>query len=314
MLSYCECGCGFRVKTNNRFLVGPALKNKPRSVIHSQRISEALRDRSRPKKVSSLCLCGCSELTAPGKDYRSGHNSRFDNPSKGKHLSVESRKKISFALAGRPGRHQTEVEREKRSISIKASYTPELRKLRSNQRKADWKKPEYANSVNAGKSEAAKKMWRSPSYREAHKIAAKKNFANASERAKKQWERPEIRQKMLSAKGKNLKPNKTELRVLDFLQSIDLDWKYTGDFKLIIGGKCPDYWNGKNKLVEFLGCYYHGCSSHCPDSVYKDTQLSLEERKALFFSKGFEMVYIWEHELKDLSSLEIKLKAFCGSS
>lgn len=101
-------------------------------------------------------------------------------------------------------------------------------------------------------------------------------------------------------KALNLKPNKAEKKLDRILQSIlPGEYKYVGDFSLIIGGKCPDFFNvnGQKKLIELFGDYWHR------DDIP-------EERAEFFKPFGFQTLIIWEHELQNKPKLMAKLKQF----
>lgn len=84
-----------------------------------------------------------------------------------------------------------------------------------------------------------------------------------------------------------VKPNKSELRLLGILRSIDPNWRYVGDGSLIIDGKCPDFWDGGNRLVELFGEFWH-----------RDDDP--QERIGFFASRGYDCVVVWDFELGDV--------------
>ena len=70
---------------------------------------------------------------------------------------------------------------------------------------------------------------------------------------------------------------------------------------MFVAGKCPDFINKDEQLiVEFFGDYWHR----------NNTQDQIKQRVDLFKSQGYETLIIWEHELKDRSQLENKLRKF----
>jgi len=90
------------------------------------------------------------------------------------------------------------------------------------------------------------------------------------------------------------KPNKAEVKLGLILKQISEDWRFVGDGKLIIDGKCPDFWEGGNRLVELYGDYWH---------KGQDPQNRID----LFKEQGYETMVIWERELKDIEILKDKL-------
>lgn len=88
--------------------------------------------------------------------------------------------------------------------------------------------------------------------------------------------------------------------------------------KVKIGGYYPDFINnkGKKKIIELYGNYYHASPKK-----YKATDLILtnsaksiwekdKKRIKVFKKSGFEVLVIWEDELKDVASLCNKIKTF----
>ncbi len=94
-------------------------------------------------------------------------------------------------------------------------------------------------------------------------------------------------------------PNKSEKKLLNIMIKNNLDYKYVGDGSVIIGHKNPDYinTNGKKILIEHFGDYWH----------QNDTG---EERIKNFEKYGFKTLIIWEHELKEPTTVVNKIKNF----
>ena len=78
-------------------------------------------------------------------------------------------------------------------------------------------------------------------------------------------------------------PNKLEISVLELLP---VGWRYVGDGTLIVGTKCPDFWDGGTRLIEAYGDYWH---------KGQDPQ----ERIDYFAERGYECMVIWEHEVHE---------------
>lgn len=79
------------------------------------------------------------------------------------------------------------------------------------------------------------------------------------------------------------------------------EWKYVGSGDFILGGKNPDFMNvnGKKLLIELYEDYFH-----------KYWGMTPEQRIVHFKQFGFNTLIIWDHELKDESSLIYKIKNF----
>ena len=96
-------------------------------------------------------------------------------------------------------------------------------------------------------------------------------------------------------------PNKCELSLGVLLQEIyPNEYKYCGNFSVIIGGKNPDFFNinGQKKVIEMYGDHWHDPGSEAP-------------RIEHFKSYGFDCLVIWEHELKNLPREELAEKIKC---
>ena len=97
------------------------------------------------------------------------------------------------------------------------------------------------------------------------------------------------------------KPNQLEIKLkvlLDYL--FPNEYKYVGNGDFVLGGKCPDFVNvnGKKKIVELFGNYWH-------------KQGSENSRINHFKKYGFDTLIIWEDELNnDTEKLKESILAF----
>ena len=98
----------------------------------------------------------------------------------------------------------------------------------------------------------------------------------------------EMLEAMSQAMGRRLKsgvyrrsPNGVEQLVLGLLPT---PGQYVGSGQLVIGNKCPDFWNGNGKVIEVYGDYWHRG---------QDPQ----ERIDLFKVHGYDCFVIWEAEV-----------------
>jgi hypothetical protein len=96
-------------------------------------------------------------------------------------------------------------------------------------------------------------------------------------------------------KANAVKPNKSELRLLGILRGLDSNWRYVGDGSLVIDGRCPDFWDGGNRLVELFGGFWH-----------RDDDP--QERVDFFARRGYDCVVVWDSELKDVEGVIRKIK------
>jgi G:T-mismatch repair DNA endonuclease (very short patch repair protein) len=111
-----------------------------------------------------------------------------------------------------------------------------------------------------------------------------------SSRMLRLWKNSEFVQKQMVSRGTS--PNAVELELEQKL--IPFGFRFVGDGKLIIGGKCPDYCDNNSHLIELHGDYWH---------KGQDPQ----DRIDYFKQFGYDTLIIWEHELNgeiDLAILE----------
>lgn len=125
-----------------------------------------------------------------------------------------------------------------------------------------------------------------------------------SENMKAMWQNDEyakpMRHKLASATGKH--PNKGEIKFLAFIQdNFGPRWRYTGNGQLMVKGKSPDFWNGRKKVIEFYGKYWH------QNDDPKDRIDFMEEN-------GLKCEVIWDYEFKNNKMFVIeKLSNFIRS-
>jgi G:T-mismatch repair DNA endonuclease (very short patch repair protein) len=134
--------------------------------------------------------------------------------------------------------------------------------------------------------------------------------AKHRENLRRRWKDPQYVAKQMKARG--VKPNKKE-RILDSMLQKEFpnEWKYVGDGSFIIEGLCPDWVNanGKKKVIDLFGCFYHGCPIHYPQAKVKE-RFREDVRRAVFQKYGYNLLVVWEHELEDKSALIDKLREF----
>ena len=126
--------------------------------------------------------------------------------------------------------------------------------------------------------------------------------------SKKLWQNPEYREKVIKSvfKSLNKKPNKQEQLLNQFLQeNFPNEWKFVGDGKLIVNGKCPDFVNvnGQKKIIELFGDYWH----NNPKTKYHQTEEGTKEHYAKY---GYKTLIIWEKELKNLNNILQEIEKF----
>ena len=217
---------------------------------------------------------------------------------KGKHFSEESRRKMSENYVGMKGkRHSEETKKKisesrvgkqlseetKRKVSennglgMKGKYHSKETKRKISDRmkgKIPWTKDNHHSEKSKGKmSESHKKLWRDSEY------------------AKMMWE------------SFNRLPNKPEMFLRNLLNQLyPGEWKYVGNGKMFLDGKCPDFVNvnGQKKLIELFGDYWHKGENP-------------QDRINIFKPFGWNTLVIWEHELRGFRALRRKIFDFVES-
>jgi len=219
---------------------------------------------------------------------------------RGYKLSDEHKRKLSLALLG-----------NKRRLGIKPSENqvlamrkPEVRARISQSRKEYFKNPEnrqkhrerqlrVMGTPEARRNNSLARTGKVLSLEHRQSISqgvrANPNWdewvAKLNKRMREWWEDEDNKAMGVRAilQACNRRPNKAEASLAVLLGE---DWQYTGDGSLIIGGKCPDFWNGDHRLVELFGDFWHKGDNP-------------QERIDLFAGYGYKCLVIWEHELAD---------------
>lgn len=114
-----------------------------------------------------------------------------------------------------------------------------------------------------------------------------------SVKQKQNWLNEEYRntQPIKAMAGRQVKPNKPEIEMMGVLGD---KWQYVGDGYMWVAGKCPDYWDGGNNVIELYGDYWH--------------RGEIEQDRISHFNKhGYNCLVVWEHELKDKDKLRSEL-------
>ena len=88
------------------------------------------------------------------------------------------------------------------------------------------------------------------------------------------------------AKLARQEPNNAELQLFGLLTYLELLYRYTGNAQFILNGKAPDFvHNEKRKIIELFGERWH-----LPEEE--------EERTMDFATSGYQVVVVWQKELK----------------
>ena len=99
------------------------------------------------------------------------------------------------------------------------------------------------------------------------------------------------------------KPNKLEMEAVKILGDA---WRFVGKGDLVIGGLIPDFIHEQKRVVlEVLGCYFHACPQHFPN-VRVERSARVDYREAVFKKNGYDVVFLWEHDIKKRRKLAFK--------
>ncbi len=161
------------------------------------------------------------------------------------------------------------------------------------------KKQSEHQKIVASKTHKGKIVSEETKQKMKHSKNDEKWYENICKANKANWQKPSyVRAQM---KARKCKPNKEEIYVYSFLQTnFPNEWKFVGDGEFILAGKCPDFINinGKKKLIEFFGDYWHKYSEE-------------PERIAFFKQYGFDTLVIWAHDLRNEEKLFSRVSNFC---
>lgn len=91
------------------------------------------------------------------------------------------------------------------------------------------------------------------------------------------------------------RPTKLEEKFIKFFKSNHLPFSYCGDGKLVIGGKCPDFYenNGRKLVVEVSSKRFRKKVGDIESEEYE------KQRKEHFNKYGFKCLIFWEEDLKN---------------
>lgn len=242
----------------------------------------------------------CHDCIQKSKEYSknvtNGLYKRYANPDEHDKSSIASERMWSDNPIRKA--KQDEVLRE-------LSKDPKIIKIRKNWSRQYWDDTEFGEvrRRKAGENfrRRVKVMWQDDDMRNNIVQRIKDRFKD------KDYKEQQIRKMQLAQNHKQTNPERLVLFLLNKLYP--KQWEYTGDWKMIIGSKNPDFANinGKKKLIELFGTYHHGYKlrKECPF-------IHQLKRIKHFQLYGYDTLIIWEHELKDLRSVTDKILEFCN--
>ena len=232
------------------------------------------------ESFKNLCKCGCKEKVNIGKNFISGHNSRV-NPNchighpawnKGKGKAKSTSQLCKCGCGGMTNLNKIFIQGHN---ALKGEENP-------------WHgKPSTMFGKTGNKHHNFGRHIHSQEFKNKKSLDMKKNYQNNL------WA-------SMMSRSCNIKPNKLEIYLLNILEKLyPSEWKYTGDFSFWINGKNPDFINvnGKKKIIEFFGDYWHRDENP-------------QDRIDIFKTFGYDTLVIWEHELNDLTNLKFRINKF----
>jgi len=149
------------------------------------------------------------------------------------------------------------------------------------------------------------KMWQNPEYKR-----------KMSKLGKERWQKSGYRKKYLKAIfiGCSKSPTKPERRLRNGLNKMfPGEYKFVGDGKTFIGGKCPDFINinGQKKIIELFGDFWHGMKyRRLTFNDFSSNREHEQQRINHFDRYGFRTLIVWEKELGNIPKLRKKLTKF----
>jgi len=262
----CKCGCGRQVNLRN---------GRPNKFIKKHHYFSGEQNPFYGKKHTKESL---AKISAKVKKWLS---TPINHSMFGKHHTEEAKTKISKTKTGVKSSDAARkaISRGKKGKGLGKDNPMYGRKLTT------WHKQQISKA-NKNKTVSAETRAKMSKNNCMHRLKTDKVF-------RKRWV-------AAVAKGVTLKPNESELQLNELLQNLfPREYKYVGDFQFWLGGKNPDFMNinGKKKLIELFGNYWHAEED--------------EGTRANHFNNyGFECLIIWERELQNTYRLTSKLKTF----
>jgi very-short-patch-repair endonuclease len=194
-------------------------------------------------------------------------------------VSKETRKKLSLASKGKPKNHKINCNcgscKAKRG-EFKGKNSPFYRlRLFGN------KNPMFGKKTSLNQKISVKRV------------------------LKKRWGNIKTKEKIIKKilKSSHNSPNNKEKILITILKIIlPNKYRFVGNGKVIIGGRCPDFINEKDKkIIEHFGTYWHNRKG----SKQKD-----KKRLETYKKYGYDTLVIWEHELDNINKVKDKILRF----
>ena len=271
----------------------------------------------------SLCECGCGGEASPGRRFINGHNCKGkNNPMYGVEPWCKGLTKETDDTLRKGGKKQSKTKKKFFASEEGKLFAKEMSKTKTeffaSEEGQQWLDENYRgkNHPTYGKEpwnfgltkeidnrvkkygESSSKTKKEFFQTEEGKLYAKNHSLIMHEK----WQDPKYVEKVTNSWSK--KPTQPEEGIDDIIQLLfHNEYKYNGNYDLgiSIGRKIPDFVNvnGKKKAIDLFGDYWH---------KGEDPQVRIN----LFKECGWDLLVIWEHELKDRDAVIQKILNFHG--
>ena len=226
--------------------------------------------------------------------------------------TVDIRNKIRLSLLGHKHKPESKIKMSQSKIGRKLPINTRLHM--SSALKKRWENEDFKNKLKR----KLKEVNNTPEAKLRHSRRAIKVMSNPqmreriSNKEREYWKNPEYRNRIvkLTMSAMAQRPNKPETLLNDILQKhFPNTWVYNGfaGGGVIINGLVPDFVNisGKNKVIEVFGDYFHDPTKR--NLPYRKTEQGRIEELNNF---GYDCLIIWEHELKQIDNVILRIKCF----
>jgi len=243
--------------------------------------------------------------------YNKGKHGLHVGWNKGLTKETDERvKKISLAHKGRP-----KSEEQKRNLSI-------AKKGKPNPKCSETKKRLFADgklvAPNKGKKFSLEWRKKLSETRKQDKYIASSKINLQKIDSKKNWQNPIYREKVIrnSRKAMTIKPNKPEKFIDSIIQTnFPNEWHLNVHGDTVLNGKVPDWinCNGQKKVILFNGIYWHLWKQQKENPELTKEMVEERERKS-YNELGFDVLHIWEDDIKDIEQVKQKIDEFIGAN
>lgn len=268
----------------------------------TKEIDERVRKISESKingyKEGKIQLSGCAKLSHEGGDFNKGKNNYFY----GKHRSEEFKEWMRKLKTG--VKNPKSSETRKRLIKERILKPPFEGKHHLEETKEKIRKTRIEKGLN--------KLENNPFYGKHHTEKNKKLMGDIT---KNNWNNPnsiynnkEYQEKRIKAviKGLIKRPTSFEQKIILLCSKYKLPFVYTGDGRVLIGYKNPDFVNEKDKIIIEVFLNYFKIRDFGSIENYIDV------RGKYFIKRGYKVIFIREEEITDKNWEQICLNKIKG--